>query len=180
MNRARRRSRGFTLIELMVTLAIATVLMLVAAPSFVSYQRNSELSDAASSLVLAAGSAKSAALKSGRNVFVQAVDTTAGWRSGWFVFSDTNWNNQYDEGTDEVILRHEALSSQLAAVPSTGTPFASGYLMFNGAGFPRTKTNAVGSGAVTISSVNRSTNVIVDATGRIRACKTGAAGCTAM
>ena len=33
--------RGFTLIELMVTLAIVAVLSMVAAPSFVAFKRNS-------------------------------------------------------------------------------------------------------------------------------------------
>jgi type IV fimbrial biogenesis protein FimT len=178
MRHARRRSQGFTLIELLVTLAIGTILMLVAAPSFVDYRRNSELSDAASSLVLAAGSAKSAALKSGRNVFVQAAVTADGWRSGWFVFSDTNWNNQYDAATDELIMQHEALSNDLTVVAGAGTPFADGYLMFSGAGFPRIKPGTgVGNGSVTLSSPKRSTTVIVDATGRIRSCKTGAPGC---
>jgi len=180
MRPARRRSAGFTLIELLVTFAIATVLMLVAGPSFIDYRRNSELSDAVSGLVLAAGSAKSAALKSGRNVYVQAQDTSTGWTSGWLVFTDNNWNNAYDAGTDDVILRHEPLSSEIASAPAASTPFAAGYLMFNGAGFPRIKPpgTGVGNGTLTLSTSKRSTNVIIDTTGRIRSCKTGTAGCT--
>ena len=38
-----RSATGFTLIELMITLAIGAVLMMVAAPSFVGFQRNSEM-----------------------------------------------------------------------------------------------------------------------------------------
>ena len=52
---------GFTLIELMVTLAIAAVLMMVAAPSFVGFQRNSEMTSVTNSLLAAANAARAEA-----------------------------------------------------------------------------------------------------------------------
>lgn len=177
MTRTRRPSAGFTLLELMVTMAIAAVLMLVAAPNFIEYRRNSELADAVSNFVVAAGSARSAALKSGRNVFLQANDTTAGWTSGWFVYVDNNWDNDYDADTDEVVTRHEALTSPVAVTAASATTFASGYLMFNGAGFPRTTAGANANGSVTMATSTRSTNVVVDNSGRVRSCKTGTTGC---
>jgi type IV fimbrial biogenesis protein FimT len=182
MRHSRRRSLGFTLIEVMVTLAIGAVVMMVAAPSFLEYRRNSELSDAVGNLILAAGSAKATALKTGRNTFVQVNDTSLGWRSGWFVFVDNNWNNTYNEGTDDVVIRHDALASTITATAATSTTFADGYLMFSGAGFPRTKTSGAlgGNGVVTLATANRSTNVIVDTTGRARSCKSGTTGCTSL
>ena len=98
----RRRSHvlGFTLIELMVTVAIGTVLMVVAAPNLIQFRKNAQLSDAVSNLILATGTAKSAALKTGRDAYVVRNDNAMGWSSGWFVFVDNNWNQQYDAGTD--------------------------------------------------------------------------------
>lgn len=180
MSTARPAARGFTLIELMVVVALLSTMMLFAVPSFLQYRRNADLSDAVSNLIIAAGNAKSAALKSGRNAFVQANDTTAGWTSGWFVYVDTNWNNQYDEGVDDIVMSHAALPADLSATGSAGSTFASGYLLFNGAGFPRTKLGASGNGTITLTTDGRSTNVIVDTSGRLRSCKVGTAGCSAM
>lgn len=179
MNAPRRR-RGFTLIELLVVIALLSVMMMLGAPSFLQYRRNADLSDAVSNLVLAAGNAKAAALKSGRNAIVQVNNTTTGWRSGWFVFVDTNWNNTYDEGTDELVVSHAALPADLSFTPLTGSTLASGYLLFNAGGFPRTKTNTPANGSVTITTEGRSTNVIVDNSGRLRTCKVGTSGCAAL
>ena len=55
---AHRRNGGFTLIELMVTIALAAVLMTIAAPSFVQYQRNSELTSLTNSLLAAINAAE--------------------------------------------------------------------------------------------------------------------------
>jgi type IV fimbrial biogenesis protein FimT len=173
------RARGFTLIELLVTIAIAAVLMLVAAPNFVQFRRNAQLSDAVSNLILSAGTAKSNALKTGRNTFVQVNDTGVGWRSGWFVFVDNNWNNQYDIASDTVVMRHDALVADITVTPTASTTFADGYLMLNGNGFPKTKAGGIGNGTLTLSVTNKSSNVIMDTAGRVRSCKTGTTGCSA-
>lgn len=180
MKSSRRRSAAFTLIELLMTIAILAVALMVAAPSFIEYRRNSELSDAVGNMVLAAGSAKAAALKTGRNVIVRPNDTSVGWTSGWFVYVDSDWDNTYDEGTDDVVIRHDAVSSIVSASAGTGTTFADNYLMFNGQGFPRTTAGASASGALTFATTSRSTAVIVDSTGRARSCRTGTTGCSAI
>lgn len=176
------RALGFTLVELMVTLAIGVVLMVVAVPGFVQFRNNAQLSDTVSSLILASGTAKSAALKSGKNAFVVVNDTTAGWRSGWYVFLDNNWDQTYDAG-DEVLLRHDAVSTDVAVSAPGTTALSAGYLLFNATGFPKTKTGAVGtsaSGTVVMATPYRSSTVIVDTAGRVRSCKTDSAGCSAL
>ncbi|MBE7369795.1 GspH/FimT family pseudopilin [Ramlibacter pallidus] len=176
--RTRRRLAGFTLIEVLVTLAIIGVLGLVAVPSFVEFRRNAELSDSVSNLMLAASTAKTAALKSGRNAFVQTKAAT-GWGSGWFVYVDTNWDNDYDAGTDELVMEHAALSSDVTVGTSAGS-LASNYLMFNGAGFPRLTGGGNGNGSLVLSTKGRSSMVIVDTSGRTRSCKVGTTGCSAL
>ncbi len=173
---------GFTLIELLVTIGIGVVLMLVAAPSLVQFRKNAQLSDAVSNFILATGTAKSAALKSGREAYVVRNDNTLGWQSGWFVFVDNDWDQQYTAGTDELVLKHDAISSDITITTPGTTALSAGYLLFSGSGFPKTKTGAVGNGTLVMALPDpngRSSSIVVDTAGRVRSCKTGSAGCTA-
>ena len=78
-----RRSLGFTLVELMVTVSIAAVLAALAVPSFqqliASQRMRSASMDMVSDLVLA----RSEALK--RGATVQVMPAGAGWVGGWTV-----------------------------------------------------------------------------------------------
>ena len=177
------RNLGFTLIELMVTIAIGVLLMVVAAPNLIQFQKNAQLSDAVSNLILATGTAKSAALKTGRDTYVVRKDNALGWSSGWFVFVDNNWNQQYDAGTDDVLLSHEPISSNVMITTPGTTAFSDGYVLFSGSGFPKTKLGGVGNGTLIMalpSPNGRSSSIVIDTAGRVRSCTTGTTGCTAL
>lgn len=182
-----RASRGFTLIELMVTLAIAVVLMLVAAPSLIQVRKNSQLSDAVNSFIVGAGTARSAALKTGRNCFIVPNGAT-GWQTGWFVFVDNNWNSQYDAGIDDVLLMRDAISAEISISTPGSTALSAGALIFNGTGFPKQLSgtppvpSAPGNGTLTMAlpgANGRSSSIVVDTAGRVRSCTTGSPGCSA-
>ena len=173
--------RGFTLIELLVTIAIGVLLMVVAVPSFIDFRRNANLSDAVSSFILANGTAKSTALKTGNNVFIEVNDAAIGWRSGWFVYIDKGWNNTYDAADDEVVLRHEELSADVVTTTPGATTLTDGYVLFNGSGFPQAKLGAFGNSRLTMATTTRGTNVFIDTSGRVRACRAGVdPGCPAL
>ena len=78
----RRRAAGFTLIELMVTVAIGAVLMMVAAPSFIGFQRNSEMTSLTNALLAAANTARAEAMKTGMNAFVVPSGNGSGRSQG--------------------------------------------------------------------------------------------------
>ncbi len=171
------RPLGFSLIELMVTIAIAVVLMVVAVPSFVEFQRNAHLSDAVSNFLAAANAAKANAMKRGLNTYVVPNTAGTGWSSGWMVYTDTNWNQSFDAGTDEVVIRHEALSSDITVTTPTASSLADGYLLFNGSGYPRLTSGGFGGGTLVMQNASRSSKIIIDPAGRIRSCKVGTTGC---
>lgn len=87
----KRAARGFTLIELMVTVSVAAVLLAVAAPSFNSVVINNRLSGYANSWVASAQLARSEAIK--RNSPVTLCRSANGstcaasgtWDQGWVV-----------------------------------------------------------------------------------------------
>lgn len=70
-----RRHQGFTLVELMITLAVAVVLTVIAVPSFSNMINSNRLTTAANAMVGALNSARMEAIK--RNAFVQFCSNTA-------------------------------------------------------------------------------------------------------
>lgn len=172
-----RQQAGFTLIELMVTISIASILMFVAVPSFVQFQRNAKLSEAVSAFISAANAARANAMKLGLNTYL--VPNGANWSTGWFVFTDKNWNQTFDAGTDEVVLSHEALSSDITIATVGASSLTNGYLLFNGSGYPRLKDGGFGGGTIVMSNISpRSSSIIINPSGRVRSCKTDSTGCS--
>lgn len=86
--------RGFTLVELAVTLAVAAILLAIATPSFAELLRRNRLAAANNELVTALQVARAEALRRGRPVAVCASAdqrSCAGskdWATGWVVFED--------------------------------------------------------------------------------------------
>lgn len=68
------RARGFTIVELMITIAVAAVLLVIAVPSFNTIINSNRLTTAANNLVNALNTARMEAIK--RNASVQFCSNT--------------------------------------------------------------------------------------------------------
>lgn len=81
---------GFSLIELMVVVAIVAILAGLAAPSFTELLRNNRLAAASSALQVSLSLARSEAVKRGSDarVTVAANGAAGSWVNGWTVFVD--------------------------------------------------------------------------------------------
>ena len=121
---------GFTLIELMIAMAILAILIRVAAPSMRDMIVNSRLQGASSDLVADLSLARGSAAAKGQRVTIcQSTDSatyTGGstWQDGWIVFVDGNSNGTFESASDTLIKAHEATNSNVTVAPysTTGTP----------------------------------------------------------
>lgn len=98
---------GFTLVELMVTLMVASILLMVGVPSFIETIRRSRTVTQANEIVTALNLARSEAVK--RGIQVTILRTGGEWEDGWKVFVDENGNGAVDDG-DTVLQEYTALS----------------------------------------------------------------------
>ncbi len=116
--------RGLTLIELLVTIAIAAVVMGLAIPGFQAFFRSNTMANVSNEIRGSLMLAREEAIRRGRQVVVCTRTSGPGctangtnWSGGWMVFVDTNGNDAFDAG--EPILRVSAAVPAGATLRST-------------------------------------------------------------
>lgn len=77
------QAQGFTLVELMIAIAIVGLLAVLAAPSFTEFTASQRVKASASSLFVSMLRARSEAIKS--NASVSMAPIGSGWSEGWTV-----------------------------------------------------------------------------------------------
>lgn len=114
------REGGFTLVELMVTLAIAAIVMTMAIPSFTDMTKNNRLTTQTNQLVTALNLARSEAITRRVAIDVTATDAADSgneWGEGWSVavnggatlrvFESLGSNTTLDSGNDLATIQYQ-------------------------------------------------------------------------
>ena len=132
--RAFKTPHGFTLLELMIVLAIVAILVTLAAPSLARMLQSNTRSSALNTFLADMGYARSEAIRRGggvvlcRSDFPEATNpgcssisaqSGAGWASGWIVFNDLDANGL--KGTAEPLLRVQAPITSMDAISEGGS-----------------------------------------------------------
>ena len=117
----RHHQTGLTLIELLMTLAIAAILAAAAAPSFRDVATRSRIVTTGNALVGMLNLARQHAVMSGGKVMLcpsrdgLTCDASAHWEQGWLVAADRG------DDTPEPVLRvHDALPDDTVVISSIG------------------------------------------------------------
>jgi type IV fimbrial biogenesis protein FimT len=174
-------SSGFTLVELLITIAIAAIVLGIAIPSFSSTISSNRLTTSINELVTALNFARSEAVKRGQDVVVRK--TGANWENGWQVFADIDrdtpssdadtFNDDGDatlcEATEDCLLR--TYSALPGAYTLRGNNNFTNFIRYEGDG----TSNNMGSYVICDNTdgndtpeANTSRFIIVNRVGRVR------------
>lgn len=103
-----RPTRGYTLTELISTLAIGAIVVALAVPSFATLLQNNRVTTSVNTLAASLNYARSEAVKRNQRIVVCKGSPEAGcdknrqWHDGWIVFTDLDGDKTL--GGDEPIL----------------------------------------------------------------------------
>ena len=126
--------RGFTIVELMISVLILALLMGIGIPAFESTIQNNRMTSNLNAFITSLNQARSEAVKQNQEVVVctstngTSCAGNTNWENGWVVFVDRDGDGAIDDGnacgsgaTDDCILSvQEALDGTLT-LRSTGT-----------------------------------------------------------
>ncbi|MGH8031160.1 MAG: GspH/FimT family pseudopilin [Luteimonas sp.] len=139
----RRRNTGFTLVELMVTIAIVAILVAVAFPSFQGSLRSNRVAAATNELLASISLARTEAIRSTGSAGLCAADATGAacvdvnnWNNGWLVWTNTNADQNYQPGTDTLVRYVQSQEGIVLTVPGSAaaTPALSTRILFDSHG----------------------------------------------
>lgn len=164
--------RGFTLVELIVALAVAAVLGALAAPAYSRFLAEQRLLGEARRLSEAIVVARSEAIKRNGVVILCAVAPPDGcgeaphWHDGWTAFEDRDGNGTPDPGDPPVPLAEPA---GVPGVTIVGNAPVESYLRFTFSGSARLVSGALQMGTFTVCRPGlRGYRVVLANTGRTR------------
>jgi type IV fimbrial biogenesis protein FimT len=167
--------RGFTLIELIVVVALIAILMSLAVPSLASFQRSSELRATASGFLAAVQSARAEAMKRGVDTYMVPV-SNSNWATGWMVYADVD-RSQSLTGNDVVIMQTGAIAAKTSVTGglTVAAEFAGAsgkFIRFNGGGFPLAMDGSFRGGAIEfgVTGSTEKRRVVLNSVGRTRLC----------
>jgi len=166
------KRRGFTLVELLVALAVGSILLAIAVPSYAFLVNTSRLAAVTNDLVTALHLARSEAVKRGARVTVcktsdamdasPACSTTANWQDGWLVFVDGGTRGVIDGG--DILLWVRGQVSSGAAITSINYSRYISYLPSGGS----QGSSGLANGSLKICRDSIQRDIIINRTGRPR------------
>ncbi len=138
--------RGFTLYELIITIAIFAIVMVIAIPDYTSTIQNNNIKSISNNLTISLLYARSEAMKRDVPVSVCATaDNTysacgSQWKLGWMVFVNPTSGSSLSNTATAPLIRTEEITDQNATIavsPSVNI------ITYNGSGFPNTSSGNV-------------------------------------
>ncbi|WP_142805232.1 GspH/FimT family pseudopilin [Tepidiphilus sp. J10] len=172
-----RNDVGFTLVELMVTIAVLAILLAIGIPSFATLIASNRLTSATNELVASLQTARTEALRRNVRVTVCPAAPTAtacsgAWRDGWMAFVDqTPGNAPAPESAADILFRGGPAPHNITIVGNTPV---SSYVSFTADGTSKLLSRAFQAGTLRVCSTatalgddRRARHLVLTGAGRI-------------
>lgn len=138
MDRTSQGKRGFTLIELAMTLAVLALTVTLVTPSMQQLLHGNRLRTEASRLLDALGLARSEAVMRSTRVALcplaargaQAGDCSGRFADGWIVFSDVDRDGRFDSRSDELIRAFDPIPKGYSLTNLAGSAAVEGLIAY--------------------------------------------------
>lgn len=148
-------NRGFTLIELMVTIAIVGIVSAIAIPNMIGWRTERQLRGAANNLLSDLQLARIRAIRE-----AETVTALFNAPNSYIVFLDNNSNDLLDAGDQE--LRRVTMPTSVIISSASFFPGGVSRVTYDAKGMPS------GNGTVAFDSSAGTISVIVNSVGRLR------------
>ncbi len=132
----KKEQSGFTVLEMMTTLAAAAVLISIAIPSMASFLQQTRIKSSANQLYVSLSTARSEAIKQRTAIRLCprgdhiSCSNDGMWENGWVIFRDTNGSGQPDG--DEVLNVTDPLEPGVLVIANSSS--AGDFIQFNASG----------------------------------------------
>ena len=159
------KDSGFTLPELLTTLATLSLLATFGVPGVQQYRGNQQLAAASNTLAATCAYARSESIK--RRLPVLIVNGDGDWAGGWQVFVDLNDSDQLDP--DEPLLLQEAPLPN--GIVAKGNSPVQHYIRYTSSGSAKLLGGAFQAGTLTLchtSGTQAIRRLVLSASGRLR------------
>jgi type IV fimbrial biogenesis protein FimT len=168
MRTHRKPGAGFTLIELMVVLAIAGVMLTLALPRFQQLIRRQQLVTSTNALFYAVQLTRAEAVRRNRTVQLAPLDDSD-WAQGWRIYASAAATGRYREG-DHLILEHGVLPDGVRVDNHSGDT-SEIYIAYNGGGrSTRRRGGGQLAGSWRVHAQQESRVIVINFQGRARIC----------
>jgi type IV fimbrial biogenesis protein FimT len=169
--------QGFSLIELLIAVAIVGLLVLAAGPSYRNWIAAQELANHAHFLAGTLNLARSEAIKTGYRVNLckssdrqQCADDGSGWELGWILYIDENQDGEISAG--ETVLRTEGPPGN--GITVRGNRPVGDYVSYTSLGHARMLSGALQMGTFVVCKPGQDAlQVVLANSGRARVQPTG-------